>query len=510
MKKRLTALLLVLAVLSTLLIVPVSAASVTASGSWGSNLTWTLTEDGTLTISGTGDMAEFTYDEDTGTYNIPWDDYAGQITSVVVCEGVTSIAAHAFANCGYITSAVLEEGIVSIGDYAFCGYNNLSSLTLSDGLQTIGNSAFFGCMIESVELPDSLISMGTTAFACTRLKSVVVPAGVTSIGNGLFYGSSYLEYVIFEGSAPDVVQYEDWSPSEWYSKGYGSVLETGGSSLTVYYLDDGTWTEELQHFFFYGDRDLYPYTFSDETGTSYTINFEDVLVTNGAGEYVYTDIDWVSCTADELAALTGGTVSAEVTVPSEDTVSTGTAANTEDSFSDDTSSGTWLWAADYIYACADAGIINGYSDGTFLPDGSLTRAEAATIIARAFDLSSDAAESSFSDVSSSYQWALPYIEACVDAGIVSGYSDGTFLPGQNVTRAEMAKMLAVAEGLAADAAESSFSDVSSSYQWALPYIEACADAGIVNGYSDGTFLPAGSVTRAEAAAMIARALGLAD
>ena len=178
------------------------------------------------------------------------------------------------------------------------------------------------------------------------------------------------------------------------------------------------------------------------------------------------------------------------------------------SFTDDNSTGTWLWASDYIYECYEAGILTGYEDGSYLPDSSLTRAEAAAIIARAYGLTSDAEESTFSDVSSTH-WGLQYIEACVEAGIINGYEDGTFKPEQYVTRVELAKMIAVAEQLSLDAAESSFSDVSADH-WGLQYIEACVEVGIVNGYTDGTFLPANNVTRAEAAAMIARALGLAE
>ena len=181
------------------------------------------------------------------------------------------------------------------------------------------------------------------------------------------------------------------------------------------------------------------------------------------------------------------------------------ASGADSTFADDTGTGTWSWASDAIYECYEAGIINGYTDGTYLPDSNLTRAEAAKIIALTYGLTTDAASSSFSDVSDSH-WALSYIEACVEAGIINGYTDGTFLPEQNVTRAEMAKMIAAASGLSSDAETSSFSDVSSG--WALSYIEACVEAGIITGYSDGTFLPGNSITRAEAAAIISRVLAL--
>ena len=131
-------------------------------------------------------------------------------------------------------------------------------------------------------------------------------------------------------------------------------------------------------------------------------------------------------------------------------LSTGAAA--ADAFSDDDGTGNWTWAAEYIYACAEEGIINGYTDGTFRIDSNLTRAEAAKLIASAFGLTGDASVSSFSDVAETH-WALSLIEACADAGIINGYEDGTFRPDSSITRGEASKMIAIAAGLIADAEE---------------------------------------------------------
>ena len=109
-------------------------------------------------------------------------------------------------------------------------------------------------------------------------------------------------------------------------------------------------------------------------------------------------------------------------------------------------------------------------------------------------------------------------EAAVDKlvlfKIVNGYGDGTFLPANKVTRAELSKMLVIAMGKESqvEAAKNKFldfSDVLSSY-WAYGHIKVASDAKLVNGYEDGTFKPAGNVTYAEAAAMILRALGFEE
>ena len=87
---------------------------------------------------------------------------------------------------------------------------------------------------------------------------------------------------------------------------------------------------------------------------------------------------------------------------------------------------------------ANIGVIDGYQDGTFGPQRSITRAELATILARFCDVS-DSSQDYFNDISGS--WARKYINQAAKAGLVQGYSDGTFRPNQNITRAETIVMV---------------------------------------------------------------------
>ncbi len=105
----------------------------------GENLTWTL-EDGTLTISGTGDMENYGQ-----SHYVPWDFYRVTITSVVIEDGVTSIGGYAFYQCTNLTSVTIPDGVTSIDLYAFGYCSNLTNITLPESITDIGSWVFSGC-----------------------------------------------------------------------------------------------------------------------------------------------------------------------------------------------------------------------------------------------------------------------------------------------------------------------------------------------------------------------------
>lgn len=132
----------------------------------GENLTWKLTSDGTLTISGTGEMANNTLG---GV-----DNYLDFIRVVVVENGATSIGEFAFLECISLTSITIPDSVTSIGTYAFYGCNSLTSVTIPDSVTSIDDWTFGGCIsLTSVTIPDSVTSIGYSAFSnCSGLKDV--------------------------------------------------------------------------------------------------------------------------------------------------------------------------------------------------------------------------------------------------------------------------------------------------------------------------------------------------
>ena len=152
--------------------------------------------------------------------------------------------------------------------------------------------------------------------------------------------------------------------------------------------------------------------------------------------------------------------------------------------------------------------ITGYSDGTVRPTNDITRAEVATIFFRL--LTDEARETYWSTISgysdvSAGDWYNNAVSTLSNMGVIGGYPDGTFGPNDTISRAEF---VAIATRFFDYTAryEGAFSDVSSA-AWYADYIQAGVELGLVAGYPDGTFDPDGAISRAEACAIVNRVLG---
>ena len=240
MKKRIASILLAVMMIVTLLplglVDTAWAATVVGSGDCGKNgdnVTWKLTSDDTLTISGTGDMADFEWD---GT---PWCSVSSQVKSVVIKDGVTSIGDCAFGGCISLTSVSIPDGVISIGFAAFESCSLLTGVTIPNSVTGIGDYAFGYCSsLISVTIPGSVTSIGEAAFAggstsvnvsrenknyCSvdgglydKQKTTIfhpgkiqngafrVPDGVTRIGDSAFFDCTSLTSVIIPKSVTSI------------------------------------------------------------------------------------------------------------------------------------------------------------------------------------------------------------------------------------------------------------------------------------------------------------------
>jgi len=151
----------------------------------------------------------------------------------------------------------------------------------------------------------------------------------------------------------------------------------------------------------------------------------------------------------------------------------------------------------------ERGIISGFPDNTFRPETSVTRAQAAIMIGRALGLDGTQQNTKFPDVGKD-SVASGYIQSAVSEGIIQGFPDGTFRPNQSVTRGQLAIFLSRAFDIQ-ETTTVTFKDVSSTSA-AYPYIGKLLAAGITTGYIDNTYRPDQAVTRGQFSAFIARTL----
>ncbi len=165
------------------------------------------------------------------------------------------------------------------------------------------------------------------------------------------------------------------------------------------------------------------------------------------------------------------------------------------------------WAKDAIEKAVQLQIVTGYNDQTFRPDQAVSRQELIVMLDKALKPSVEGNTISFTDQEKIGAWAKDSVERAVQAGWLAGYQDGSFRPGNGISRAEMAVVLAKAVQLAVgERTNTSFADDASIPMWAKGSIAAAVEEGLLHGRSNNRFAPSGTVTRAEAAIIAVRLL----
>lgn len=164
------------------------------------------------------------------------------------------------------------------------------------------------------------------------------------------------------------------------------------------------------------------------------------------------------------------------------------------------------WAEETITTWVDKGLAYGYEDNTFRPDGKVNRQEFTALVNRAFEFGTPGTVH-FTDVSHT-DWSYSEIAVGVNAGYVSGYPDGTFKPRNELSRQEVAVIMAKVLGLKTSSSVDLYTDVNSIPEWSRGAISAVKDYEVMGGYPDGAFHPLQTTTRAEAIVILDRAVKL--
>ena len=308
--------------LSIVSVVDFSAYASVKTGKCGDNVTYSLdTETGVLTISGTGNMRDYTVKQynsyifrntfldsndqyvkkliiDFGVTSIGEYSFYNctRLESVTIPDSVTSIGSCAFSGCTSLTSVIIPNSVTSIGWYAFSGCTNLTSITIPDSVTSIGSYAFEDCTsltsvtignsvtsisesafknctsLTSLTIPDSVTSIGYSAFKeCMSLTSVTIPDSVTSIGDDAFYECRSLESVTIGNNVTNIGSSAfNWCNNLTDITIPDSVTTIGPSAFsnTAYYNDKSNWDKGvlyLSNCLIDTNDDLTDYTIKDGT-----------------------------------------------------------------------------------------------------------------------------------------------------------------------------------------------------------------------------------------------------
>lgn len=223
MKKRLLSILLVL--LTALTLLPLGALA-DDNNKCGENLTWELDEIGILTISGTGDM--YNYSEEPA----PWSEYSDIITSITINYGVTSIGTSAFTGCSNVQQINIPDSVEHIDPYAFSFCKGLHTVKLPASLTLISEDLFAECAnLKNIDIPDTVTEIGANAFLrCKAFSLETLPSGIQRIGAAAFENCGRIEELVlpetlehigeaaFGGTIIDKASFEG-TPERWKAIG---------------------------------------------------------------------------------------------------------------------------------------------------------------------------------------------------------------------------------------------------------------------------------------------------
>jgi hypothetical protein len=449
------------------------------------------------------------------------------------------------------------------GYYATCDVTVITPPVVStSGSGTVSNTT--GGIVSSgsaasVTIPASALGNSSATVAVQTASSPpAAPTGYTVVGAYAFTvnGGGYtfnspvtLTFTFPAGTANPAVYYYDTSTGQW-------VLVTGGT------VSGDTITVTVSHFTTFavmsqivttptggGGGGGAPYyatpTVETETATSITATSAVLsgYITSDNG-FDVTDYGFLWGTSSSsltskldvgsnnqsgaftatLGSLTAGTTyyfeayatnsqgtadgtPLSFTTTSASTTTTTTAIPASPAFSDVPST---YWAYEAIESLAGQDIVSGYPDGTFKPGNDITRAEFAAMLVKALGLNNTGTSGNFKDVSTG-DWYYGSVNAAVNAGLVSGVGDSLFAPNAPITREQMAVMVSKALGNKAPTIDGTeldaFSDSAAVDSWAVNGMERAVKAGIVSGMTPSTLAPRVNATRAQAAAMIYKLLG---
>ena len=338
--------------------------------------------DGVLTITGQGAIPNYS-DDTPKAWTRCRDELSWGYKALVIEEGITSIGSQAFSSKGFgFGSVQLPSTLQSIGWGAFSQAGGFDTLVIPDSVNSIGTSAFSGTDLEHVTLPSGLVKIPNTAFAgCVRLKRITIPATVQFIGTKAFTEHCGVTDVYFCGTE-----------AQW-----NAIQKSNAFVSPEYYTPPTVHFNSLTFCDVYPDKWFYPYV-KDLT---------DAGVINGMSKTAY-DPNGTLTYAQALKLITLAVGESEqAALPGQG------------------------WASGYLKLARDRGWITGEVN----LNTAISRLELCRIAAAALKLTEQPRQNPFTDT------ADPAILALYQAGIINGMTPTTFAPQENLTRAQIAKII---------------------------------------------------------------------
>ena len=520
-KKIISLLLSVLMIITSVPLMAVEsfAADEITSGVTG-DCTWSLDSDGVLTISGNGKMKDYSFNE-----RKPW---GTSITKVVIENGVTSIGNWAFENCFSLTSITILDGVRYIGNCAFLCCDSLTSVTIPDGVTSIGDKAFYGCTsLTSVTIPDSVTSIGEAAFeSCRSLTSVTIGNGVTSIGEAAFESCRSLTSI----TIPDSVTSIGHSAFRDCTSLTSIVIPDSVTSIGLSAFEDCTSLTSITipnsvtsvgNRAFYNCTSLTSITIPDSVTSIGNSAFQNctalksVTIGNGVtriGQSAFYDCtSLISITIPNSVTSVGNQAFYNCTWLTSVTIGNGVKSIGYSAFYNC----SWLTSVTIPNSVTRIGkkAFGYYHDerihGFTIYGNKGSEAERyANKNGFKFAQAAPAPTMTFPDVRSG-DWYYDAVKFNFERGYITGYSNGTFGPANNIQRQDFVLILARIAGADLSAYEGQnggFSDVptdayySSAVAWAK-------DKGVVNGYSSDYFGVGTYISREQICLIFSRYLG---
>ena len=497
------------------------AADEITSGVTG-DCTWSLDSDGVLTISGNGKMKDYSFNE-----RKPW---GTSITKVVIENGVTSIGDWAFENCFSLTSVTILDGVRYIGNCAFLCCTSLTSVTIPDSVTSIGDEAFYDCTsLTSITIPNSVTSVGNQAFFyCTSLTSVTIPDSVTSIGEAAFESCRSLTSITIPDSVTSI----------------GLSAFEDCTSLTSITIPNSV--TSVGNRAFYNCTSLTSITIPDSVTSIGNSAFQNCTslksVTIGNGVTRIGQSAFEDCTSLTSITIPDGVISIgdeafydctsliSITIPNSVT-SVGNQAFYNCTWLTSVTIGNGVKSIGYsaFYNCSwltSVTIPNsvtriGKKAFGYYHDGHEERIHGFTVYGNKgseaeryankngfkFAQAAPAPTMTFPDVRSG-DWYYDAVKFNFERGYITGYSNGTFGPANNIQRQDFVLILARIAGADLSAYEGQnggFSDVQTGSYYASAVAWA-KDTGVANGFSADNFGVGTFISREQICIMLCRYL----